>query len=194
MDKIEKVTGDFKFVTNRGDDTVSVLNLLWNKQCEIIDVLEDIQDQIDVDYVGKRLDGKISVTKNQSQKQLEEEYKCGTLEVLKNPKLRKELLQKDNQVIKKNLTTEEQPEIEKVQPYKGYEPEKQEEWREEISLRKEMKKKIPKCELCKKMDKTVKERTVKENGVLGYYDITVKWCDSCVVRHNHYLLSSWGGE
>jgi len=54
---------------------------------------------------------------NQPQKQPEGEYKCGTLEVLKNPKLRKELLQMDNQVIKKNLTTEKQPE-------------KQEEWRE----------------------------------------------------------------
>ena len=56
---------------------------------------------------------------NQPQKQPEGEYKCGTLEVLKNPKLRKELLQMDNQVIKKNLTTEKQPE-------------KQEEWREEF--------------------------------------------------------------
>ena len=45
-----------------------------------------------------------------AEKQLEEDYKCGTLEVLKNPKLRKELLQKDNQVIKKNLTTEKQGE------------------------------------------------------------------------------------
>jgi len=71
---------------------------------------------------------------NQSQKQPEGEYKCGTLEVLKNPKLRKELSQ----------TREWNDEcgnhhIEKVdsngvtKTVIPNEPEKQEEWRKRIT-------------------------------------------------------------
>jgi len=48
------------------------------------------------------------------------------------------------------------------------------------------------CTICHKKNKTVKERTVKEEGVLSYYDIKVVWCDKCVSRHNYYLMASWG--
>lgn len=47
MSKIEKVTGEFNFVTDYNDDTVTVLNLLWNKQCEIIDALNKVQRRLD---------------------------------------------------------------------------------------------------------------------------------------------------
>ena len=55
-----------------------------------------------------------------------------------------------------------------------------------------MTKEIKQCASCKKQDETVRQRTVKENGMLRYYDVEVKWCDKCVESHNHYLLSSWG--
>ena len=55
------------------------------------------------------------------------------------------------------------------------------------------KEKIKVCTSCNKKDKSVKERTIKENGATGYYDVKVVWCDGCVEHHNHYLLASWGG-
>lgn len=49
------------------------------------------------------------------------------------------------------------------------------------------------CQSCGKKDKTAKERTIKENGVIGYFDKTVTWCDKCIKSHNYYLMASWGG-
>lgn len=49
-----------------------------------------------------------------------------------------------------------------------------------------------KCNRCNKMDLTTRERTIKENGMVSYYDVKVIWCDKCVGNHNRYLLSSWG--
>lgn len=48
------------------------------------------------------------------------------------------------------------------------------------------------CESCKRQDETVSEKTIKENGVVGYYDRKVNWCDKCTASHNHYLLANWG--
>jgi hypothetical protein len=48
------------------------------------------------------------------------------------------------------------------------------------------------CNCCKKEKKNVSERSVKENGALGYYDRKVIWCDECVNSHNYYLMASWG--
>lgn len=50
------------------------------------------------------------------------------------------------------------------------------------------------CDSCEIAGDTVRERTVKENGVLGYYDVKVKWCDKCTNSHNYYLMASWGQE
>ncbi len=49
-----------------------------------------------------------------------------------------------------------------------------------------------KCNNCGKDKESTKQRKVKENGVVGYYDIDVVWCDKCVERHNRYLVESWG--
>ena len=49
-----------------------------------------------------------------------------------------------------------------------------------------------KCTSCGKQDDTVKSREIKENGVVGYYDVTVMWCGKCVDNHNKNLLSNWG--
>ena len=48
------------------------------------------------------------------------------------------------------------------------------------------------CESCKQKSKTVHKRKVKEEGVLGYYEVEVCWCDSCVDRHNYCLMANWG--
>ena len=48
------------------------------------------------------------------------------------------------------------------------------------------------CESCKKEDETVKDTTVKEDGVVGYYDRNVTWCEKCVDSHNYYLMANWG--
>lgn len=48
------------------------------------------------------------------------------------------------------------------------------------------------CDCCLREDSTTKERTIKEDGVVGYYDRTVLWCDRCVEGHNKYLLENWG--
>lgn len=48
------------------------------------------------------------------------------------------------------------------------------------------------CESCKKQKENVTEKTVKENGVIGYYDRKVTYCDECVASHNYYLLADWG--
>lgn len=50
------------------------------------------------------------------------------------------------------------------------------------------------CTSCRQDKGSVRDRTIKENGVLGYYDVNVKWCDECVSSHNYYLLASWGQE
>ena len=49
-----------------------------------------------------------------------------------------------------------------------------------------------KCESCEKKKDTTKKRTRKENGVLGYYDVDVLWCDDCINANNRHLLESWG--
>lgn len=49
------------------------------------------------------------------------------------------------------------------------------------------------CANCNKQG-TVSKRKIKENGVVGYYDIDVVWCDECVGKHNKYLLENWGGN
>jgi protein-arginine kinase activator protein McsA len=51
-----------------------------------------------------------------------------------------------------------------------------------------------KCENCGKEDNTVCVREIKENGVVGYYEVSVKWCDECAGRHNKHLLETWGGD
>ena len=48
------------------------------------------------------------------------------------------------------------------------------------------------CGSCEKEQETTEKVTIKENGVLGYYDREVEWCESCVNSHNRYLLESWG--
>jgi len=62
------------------------------------------------------------------------------------------------------------------------------------NLTKEQEKRSEKkeCGSCKKENHTTKTRKVKENGVVGYYDVNVVWCDNCVNSHNRYLLSTWG--
>lgn len=51
---------------------------------------------------------------------------------------------------------------------------------------------MEKCSSCEKEKEDVRERTVKENGVVGYYDVKVKWCDDCSEKHNRHLLETWG--
>ena len=51
---------------------------------------------------------------------------------------------------------------------------------------------MEKCTNCGEEKEDVKERVVKENGVLGYYDVKRKYCDACTDSHNHYLLADWG--
>lgn len=53
-------------------------------------------------------------------------------------------------------------------------------------------KQMVECQNCHRKTTTTKERTVKENGAISYYDVKVVWCDDCVSRHNYYLLSEWG--
>lgn len=48
------------------------------------------------------------------------------------------------------------------------------------------------CKSCKRNDESVTLRKVKENGVLGYYDIEREWCDKCVASHNYHLMANWG--
>ena len=47
-----------------------------------------------------------------------------------------------------------------------------------------------KCKSCGK--ENGKERTIKENGVVGYYDVKVFWCDKCASNHNCHLVETWG--
>jgi len=108
-----------------------------------------------------------------AEKQLEEDYKCGTLEVLKNPKLRKELLQKDNQVIKKNLTTE-----------------KQGEWREgldNIDLMLAMLQSIENCtdEEVRNTAKAIREELDKVSQLLS---------ERTFSKEELYRLSIWSGD
>lgn len=51
---------------------------------------------------------------------------------------------------------------------------------------------MKKCSSCEKEFNELKEKVIKEEGVLGYYDKKVKWCDDCIERHNYYLLANWG--
>jgi len=48
------------------------------------------------------------------------------------------------------------------------------------------------CESCNKEQETTEKVTIKENGVLGYYNRNVEWCKDCVKSHNRHLLESWG--
>jgi hypothetical protein len=50
-----------------------------------------------------------------------------------------------------------------------------------------------KCDHCGKRGIT-KNQTIKEKGVVGYYDVKVKWCVDCVIRHNRELLENWGTD
>jgi hypothetical protein len=49
-----------------------------------------------------------------------------------------------------------------------------------------------KCESCGKADKTVSKRKVREDGVVGYYEVEVCWCNECVRNHYRFLLENWG--
>ena len=32
----------------------------------------------------------------------------------------------------------------------------------------------------------------ENNGVVGYYDVKVFWCDKCASNHNRHLVETWG--